>query len=67
MLKLCMIFLTAELLSGCALFQAQIEPQHATADLAWDFYEVSPGDTRACLTEDDVEKLRKAMLSCEVK
>jgi hypothetical protein len=30
----------------------------------WDMIEVSPGDTRACLTEQDIIRLRELLIQC---
>jgi hypothetical protein len=34
-------------------------------NLKWDFLEYPPGERRACLSQDDVTKLREYMIVCE--
>lgn len=47
---------------GCAL-----TPKARKVDLDWEFREKFGAETRACLKEEDVMKLRDALLSCGVE
>lgn len=47
---------------GCAS-----EPKTTKVDLNWKFCEVVPQENWACLKEDDVKKLRQALIECRSK
>jgi len=57
MLKLLMIF--SILISGCAGAKKANK-----LELKWTFFEAPPGQTRACLGEDDTKELREALIRC---
>lgn len=58
----CALFL---ILNSCASAQ---KPTATRVDLRWEFPDLGPGATPlACLPEDDVVKLREALIRCEAK
>lgn len=54
------------ILSSCATTPPA--PTTARVDLKWEFCDVGPGKApKACLGEEDVTKLREALIRCETK
>jgi hypothetical protein len=52
-------------LSGCALVAKKPEP--TKVNLRWEFCEIVPSVKLACLPEEDVAALRRALIECSSK
>jgi hypothetical protein len=60
-----MLCASSLIVSGCALVAKKPEP--TKVDLKWQFCEIVPSVKLACLPEEDVVALRKALLECKAK
>lgn len=56
------LLLLAELLVGCA--SSPRLPMHEKFDGHWSFCEVTPHETQACLSKEDVAKLLRLLNHC---